>query len=110
MYSFLLSKILRGNWFLRPEDAIAGHVIVNNFLTGVYNDEKYTKILSGISPLQQLSYEGESLYDKTPIGSTAIIPVKGTNMGPFVLTGRTRLRNKSGVRHCTKTSLLLSWI
>lgn len=78
MYPFLLSKILRGTWFLRPEDAIAGHVIVNNVLTGAYNDEKYTKILSEISPLAELSYEGESSFDKAPAGSTAIIPVKGT--------------------------------
>ena len=111
MYPFLLSKILRGNWFLRPEDAIAGHVIVNNFLTGVYNDEKYTKILSEISPLQQLSYEGESLYDKTPAGSTAIIPVKGTliKYGTFCSYGADEIAEqiRSAARHKNISSLVL---
>ena len=46
MYPYLISQILKGVWFLRPEDAIAGHVIVNNILTGVYRDEKFAKTLS----------------------------------------------------------------
>ena len=29
MYPYLISQILKGVWFLRPEDAIAGHVIVD---------------------------------------------------------------------------------
>ena len=78
MYPYLISQILKGVWFLRPEDAIAGHVIVNNILTGVYRDEKFAKTLSEITPIQQLSHEGESSYDKSPKGSTAIISVKGT--------------------------------
>ena len=78
MYPYLISQILKGVWFLRPEDAIAGHVIVNNILTGVYRDEKFAKTLAEITPIQQLSYEGESSYDKSPKGSTAIISVKGT--------------------------------
>ena len=78
MYPYLISQILKGVWFLRPEDAIAGHVIVNNILTGVYRDEKFAKTLAEITPIQQLSHEGESSYDKSPKGSTAIISVKGT--------------------------------
>ena len=77
MYPYLISQILKGVWFLRPEDAIAGHVIVNNILTGAYSDEKFTKTLSEITPIQQLSHEGKSSYDKSPKGSTAIISVKG---------------------------------
>ena len=49
MYPYLISQILKGVWFLRPEDAIAGHVIVNNILTGVYRDEKFAKTLSEMS-------------------------------------------------------------
>lgn len=45
MYPYLISQILKGVWFLRPEDAIAGHVIVNNILTGAYSDEKFTENL-----------------------------------------------------------------
>ena len=55
MYPYLISQILKGVWFLRPEDAIAGHVIVNNILTGVYRDEKFAKTLAEITPIQQLS-------------------------------------------------------
>ena len=39
MYPFLLSQILRGYWFLRPEDVIAGQAIVYKLLTGEYNDK-----------------------------------------------------------------------
>ena len=75
------------------------------------NDEKYTKILSGISPLQQLSYEGESLYDKTPIGSTAIIPVKGTliKYGTFCSYGADEIAEqiRSAALHKNISSLVL---
>ena len=59
MYPYLISQILKGVWFLRPEDAIAGHVIVNNILTGVYRDEKFAKTLAEITPIQQLSHDRE---------------------------------------------------
>ena len=111
MYPYLISQILKGVWFLRPEDAIAGHVIVNNILTGAYSDEKFTKTLSEITPIQQLSHEGESSYDKSPKGSTAIISVKGTmNTGLFVHTARTRLPCRSRRRLYTRIFLLSFWI
>lgn len=78
MFPFLLSEILRGCWMLRPEDVISGQVVLYNILTGNYEDEKYSKKLSEITPLTTLVHEGESSYDKAKKGSTAIIPVKGT--------------------------------
>ncbi|MFR7810656.1 MAG: hypothetical protein ACLU4N_16065 [Butyricimonas faecihominis] len=98
MYPYLISQILKGVWFLRPEDAIAGHVIVNNILTGVYRDEKFAKTLSEITPIQQLSHEGESSYDKSPKGSTAIISVKGTMIkyGTFCSYGADEIATDRG--------------
>ena len=100
MYPYLISQILKGVWFLRPEDAIAGHVIVNNILTGAYRDEKFAKTLAEITPIQQLSHEGESSYDKSPKGSTAIISVKGTMSVP----------SRSRRRLYTRIFLLSFWI
>lgn len=78
MYPFLISQIVRGTWFLRPEDAIAGHVIVKKLFSGEYNDEKFLKTLSETTPMESRSYEGESSFDRVPKGSTAIVSVKGT--------------------------------
>lgn len=111
MYPFLLSQILRGTWFLRPEDAISGHMIVNNILNGTYDTEKFSKILSEITPIQQLSYEGESSYDKAPSGSTAIISVKGTMIkyGTFCSYGADEIAEhiRGAARHKNISSIVL---
>lgn len=79
MYPHLLSQILRGNWFLRPEDIMAGHVLVHKLLDGGFSNEKYSKILSESKPITQSVYGLDSdKYDKAPRGSTAIIPIHGT--------------------------------
>ena len=77
MYPFLLSQILRGYWFLRPEDVIAGQAIVYKLLTGEYND-KSVKSLSATTPICQNVSDGGSSYDKAPKGSVAIISLRGT--------------------------------
>lgn len=77
MYPFLLSQILRGYWFLRPEDVIAGQTIVHQLLTDGYND-KSIKRLSESVPVPQCVSDGESSYDKAPKGSVAIVSLKGT--------------------------------
>lgn len=111
MYPFLLSKILRGTWFLRLEDAIAGHVIVNKLFTGEYDNGEFTKTLSEITPMPQLLYEGESSYDNAQVGSTAIIPVKGTLMkyGTFCSYGADEIAGQiaSAARHKNISSLVL---
>lgn len=79
MYPFLLSQVLRGYWFLRPEDVIAGQAIVNKLLTGEYTDEKYSHILSELNPIPRICAGMDSgTYDKAPEGSTAVIALKGT--------------------------------
>ena len=78
MFPFLLSEILRGCWMLRPEDVISGQIILHNILSGHYNDMKFSKKLSEVTPFPQLVHEGESSYDNAKKGSTAVIPVKGT--------------------------------
>ena len=77
MYPFLLSQILRGYWFLRPEDVIAGQAIVYKLLTGEYND-KSVRSLSDTTPICPNVSDGGSSYDKAPKGSIAIISLRGT--------------------------------
>lgn len=77
MYPFLLSQILRGYWFLRPEDVIAGQTIVCKLLTGEYNDTS-VKQLSESVPMSQSVADGGSSYDKASKGSVAIVSLKGT--------------------------------
>lgn len=79
MYPHLLSQILRGNWFLRPEDVMAGHVLVHKLLDGGFVDEKYSKILAEVKPVAQSVHGLDcSKYEDAPQGSTAIIPIHGT--------------------------------
>lgn len=79
MYPHLLSQILRGNWFLRPEDVMAGHVLVHRLLDGGFDDEKYSKILSSTKPILQSVFGLDcDKYAAAPQGSTAIIPICGT--------------------------------
>lgn len=79
MYSHLISQILRGTWFLRPEDVIAGHVIVGKLLNGEFDDEMYRLKLSDITPIP-VSVHGMNAdnYDDAPAGSVAIIPIRGS--------------------------------
>lgn len=111
MYSFLLSQVLRGTWFLRPEEAISGHVIINKLLSGEYNNEKFSKTLSETTPVLELSYEGESSYDKSPKGSTAIISVKGTMLkyGTFCSYGTEEIAGqiRSAILHPNISSIVL---
>lgn len=76
MYPFLLSQILRGYWFLRPEDVISGRAIIHKLLTGEY-EERSIKLLSDFTPISSNADTGES-YDKASKGSVALISLKGT--------------------------------
>lgn len=79
MYPHLLSQILRGVWFLRPEDVLAGHVIVGKLLNGEYADEMFARKLSETTPMP-VSVHGMNAdhYDDAPDGSVAIIPIRGS--------------------------------
>ncbi|MGL5682574.1 MAG: S49 family peptidase [Marinifilaceae bacterium] len=75
MYPHLLSQIVRGLWFIRPEDAMAGMVVVNKLLND--NDHLGDKLLSERKPL--MGDDGsESSFNSLPKGSTFVASISGS--------------------------------
>lgn len=113
MYPYLLSQVLRGYWFLRPEDVIAGQAVVNQLLSGGYADEKYSHLLSESSPMPQVCAGMDTAsYDKAPEGSTAVIALKGTLLkyGTWCSYGADEIaaRIREATAHPNISSIVLS--
>lgn len=112
MYPFLLSQVLRGYWFLRPEDVISGQAIVNRLLNGGYADKEFTNILSDKAPIAQSANDGSIPFDKAPQGSTAIIYLRGTLLkyGTFCSYGTEEIAEeiRMAINHPNISSIVLS--
>ena len=79
MYPFLLSDILRGYWFLRPEDVLAGKTIVSNLLSRALLPQ--SDIFSVTHPITNTVTKVDSnneTNDDIKSDKTVVIPLKGT--------------------------------
>lgn len=82
-YSHLISAVMNGKWFLRPQDAFASDAIIQKLLDREYDSVTDSKILSDSKPYSAIIGQSKvaarsSSYDNAPEESVAILPLSGT--------------------------------
>lgn len=82
-YSHLISAVMNGKWFLRPQDAFASDAIIHKLLEREYDSVTDSHILSDSKPFMVILGSSKvaaraSSYDNVPEESTAIVSIAGT--------------------------------
>ena len=82
-YSHLISAVMNGKWFLRPQDAFASDAIIHKLLEREYDSVTDSHILSDSKPFMAIIGSSKvaaraSSYDNVPEESTAIVSIAGT--------------------------------
>lgn len=82
-YSHLISAVMNGKWFLRPQDAFANDAIIQKLLDREYDSVTDSKILSDSKPFMAIIGASKvaarsSSFDNAPEESTAILAIGGT--------------------------------
>lgn len=82
-YSHLISAVMNGKWFLRPQDAFANDAVIHKLLDREYDSVSDAKILSDSKPYMVILGSSKvavrsSSFDNAPEESTAILSVGGT--------------------------------